>query len=82
MADEVRSVADVICLEGVPCTLPASSPDRVIFAEGDFLLDPGDSGAGLLWTTGRLTVDGATDWNGILVAVGPTEDRRDPVWDA
>lgn len=68
--EEVRARADVVCIEGNSCTLPASSPGRVIFAEGDFTLGSSDSGAGLLWVTGRLTIDGATNWNGILMVVG------------
>ncbi len=76
MADEVRDLADVICIEGSQCVLPPSAPDRIIFAEGDFTLAPGDSGAGLLWTTGRLTVNGPTDWNGIIMVVGEGEFIR------
>jgi hypothetical protein len=73
VGEEVRSLADVICLEGSPCTLPASSPDRIVFVDGDFTLNPGDSGAGLLWATGRLTVNGSTDWTGIIMVVGEGE---------
>jgi hypothetical protein len=73
MADEVRGAADVICTEGVSCTLPPSTPDRIIFAEGDFTLAAGMSGAGLLWTTGRLTMDSSVNWNGIIVAAGEGE---------
>jgi hypothetical protein len=76
MAAEVHEVADVVCIEGFSCTLPPSSPGRVIFAEGDFTLGASDSGAGLLWTTGRLTMDGAASWNGILVVAGEGEFVR------
>jgi hypothetical protein len=79
MAGEVRSVADVICFEGLPCTLPPSSPNRIVFAEGDFTLGSGDSGAGLLWVTGRLTVNGATNWHGILMVIGEGEFFRSGV---
>ena len=67
---EVRDIADVVCIEGSPCALPPSSPGRIIFAEGDFTLGSGDDGAGLLWTTGKLTVDGETDWDGIIIVAG------------
>ncbi len=70
MAEEVRDVADVICTEGVPCTLPPSGPGRVVFAEGDFNLDFKMSGAGMLWVTGRLTMSAKTDWNGVIMVVG------------
>lgn len=76
IANEVRDVADVICVEGFSCTLPPSTPDRIVFAEGDFTLAPGDSGDGLLWVTGRLTVSGPTDWHGIIMAVGEGEFFR------
>jgi len=68
MTEEVRAVADVVCAEGVSCTLPPSAPDRVVFCNGDFTL--GSSGAGLLWVTGTLTMSGATNWNGLIVVVG------------
>jgi hypothetical protein len=70
MTEEVRAVADVVCLEGLPCALPPSAPDRVVFAEGDFTLDSTMSGAGMIWVSGTLTMDGATDWNGLIVVVG------------
>jgi hypothetical protein len=79
MADEVRDVADVICTEGVSCTLPPSGPGRVIFAEGDFNLDSKMSGAGMLWVTGRLTMSGAADWNGIIMVVGEGQFVRSGV---
>jgi hypothetical protein len=70
MTEEVRAVADVVCLEGVPCSLPASTPDRVVFAEGDFDLGSTVTGAGLLWVTGTLTMSGSATWNGLIVVVG------------
>jgi hypothetical protein len=70
MTEEVREVADVICVEGVSCTLPPSAPDRVVFSDGDFTLTSSLSGAGILWVTGTLTMDATTDWNGLIVAVG------------
>ena len=70
MTEEVRGVADVVCLEGVPCSLPPSAPDRVVFSDGDFTLDSSLSGSGALWVTGTLTMNGATDWNGLIVVVG------------
>jgi hypothetical protein len=77
MAAEVRDVAHMICTEGTPCTLPPTSPGRVVFAEGDFTLpDTPPNGSGLLWVTGRLTMDKATTWNGILMVVGEGELRR------
>lgn len=70
MTEDVHGVADVVCVEGVPCALPPSAADRVVFSDGDFTLSSALSGAGLLWVTGTLTMDGATDWNGLIVVVG------------
>lgn len=70
MTEEVRAVADVVCVEGVSCTLPPSAPDRVVFCDGDFSLGSSLSGAGLLWVTGTLTMSGATNWNGLIVVLG------------
>jgi hypothetical protein len=70
MTEETRSVADVVCTEGVSCTLPASASDRIVFSDGDFTLDSSMSGSGMIWVTGTLTMDGATDWNGLVVVVG------------
>ncbi|MCP4249332.1 MAG: hypothetical protein GY778_20000, partial [bacterium] len=76
MADEVTGVADIVCTP--PRVLPPSAPDRVIFVNGDFTLTAADSGAGLLWVTGRLTMEGAASWNGIIVVAGEGEFLRTP----
>jgi hypothetical protein len=70
MLADLRGVADVICQEGVPCTLPPSSPSRVVFAEGDFVVNDSGPGEGLLVVTGALTMDGNASWDGILLLVG------------
>ena len=70
MVGEVNEVADVVCVEGTACTLPPPSPDRIIFAQGDFTVGPTDSGAGLLFVTGSLTFHGRASWNGMIFVVG------------
>ncbi len=70
MLEDIRSVADVICQEGVACALPPSSPGRVIYAEGDFDWGGSDSGEGLMVVTGTLTTNGSASWIGILLVVG------------
>jgi hypothetical protein len=70
MLDDIRSAAGVVCQEGVACTLPPSSPGRVVFAEGDFELNDSGPGEGLLVVTGTLTMDGNASWDGILLVVG------------
>jgi hypothetical protein len=73
LVGEVRAAADVICPAGSlgDCPdLPPSSPSRVIFVDGDLVVDPTDSGDGLLLVTGELTLLGQTDWSGLLLVVG------------
>jgi hypothetical protein len=70
MTEDVRLAADVVCVEGTPCTLPPSTPDRVILAEGDFTLDSSSSGDGMLWVTGTLDISGSAEWDGMIVVVG------------
>lgn len=70
MIEDIRSVADVICLEGFACALPASSPGRVVFAEGDFDLGGSDSHEGLIVVTGAFTMGGNVSWSGIVLVVG------------
>ncbi len=79
MVDEIKTVADVICTPPTLCTLPPSAPDRVVFVDGDFTLSSSESGAGLLWVTGRLTMAGDASWNGILVVAGEGEFVRSGV---
>ena len=76
MAGEVADIADLVC--NPPCVFPPSAPDRVVFVNGDFTLTSADSGAGLLWVTGRLTMEGAASWNGIIVVAGKGEFLRSP----
>jgi hypothetical protein len=73
LVEEVRRAADVICPPGALDTcpdLPPSSPDRVIFIDGDIAVAPSVSGAGLILSTGELSLDGMTSWNGMLLAIG------------
>jgi hypothetical protein len=70
MLEDLRVVADVVCQESVACTMPPSSPGRVVFAEGDFVLNDTGPGEGLLVVTGKFTMDGNAGWDGILLVVG------------
>jgi hypothetical protein len=70
MLEDLRRTAGVVCQEGVACTMPPSSPSRVVFVEGDFVLNDTGPGEGLLVVTGTLTMDGNASWDGILLVVG------------
>ena len=50
---------------------------KSVFIEGDYVLSGGFSGAGLLWVTGELTVDGNASWQGPIFVVGEGDFLRD-----
>ena len=52
--------------------LGASNPDGVLtFIDGDFVLGPGNpTGQGTLIVTGKLTLDGNFNWNGVIMVLG------------
>ena len=76
MLEEVKEIADVVCTPPTSCTIPAPAPDRIVVIDGDYTMQPSDSGAGLLWVTGRLTMWGGTSWNGIIIVAGKGEYVR------
>ncbi len=76
--DEMRESATHTCCTpptcnpAVPatCTMPAASPDNLIFIDGNFTLQSSMSGSGTLVVTGELTVNGGVDWNGLILVLG------------
>ncbi len=72
--ETIRVIADVVCTDGGSCTLPASSPDRVVFIDDDYSLN--DSGEGTIVVTGELTTNGSVSWAGQMWAVGEGSFRR------
>jgi len=72
--EAIRLIADVVCTDGNSCTLPPSSPDRIIFVDDDYNLN--DSGEGLILVTGDFTTNGAVGWAGMMWAIGTGEFRR------
>jgi hypothetical protein len=74
MVESIRLIADVVCTNGSSCTLPPSSPDRLILVDDDYTL--GDSGEGLIVVTGDFTTNGSVSWEGMMWAIGTGEFRR------
>ena len=59
-----------VCRNGT-CNFPDYGPDTVLFIDGDYSLGPSESGGqGVLVCTGELTLNGRTNWSGLIVAVG------------
>jgi hypothetical protein len=59
--------------------LGASNPDGVLtFVDGDLTLGPGSpTGQGTLIVTGKLTLNGNFQWNGVIMVLGAGEVYRD-----
>ena len=74
MVEAIRLVADVVCTNGSSCTLPPSSPNRLILVDDDYSLN--DSGEGLIVVTGDFTTNGGVAWNGMMWAIGTGEFTR------
>ena len=69
--------ADYYCnTDFSPCALPSTGPDDVVFIDGDLTNTPNASFSGILAITGKLTLHGNTDWDGIILAVGQGEIER------
>lgn len=68
LVESIRSIADVVCTDGHNCTLPPSSPSRIVFVDDDYDLE--HSGEGLLLVTGDLTTNGAIFWEGMMWVIG------------
>jgi hypothetical protein len=84
MIEDTRAAADVVCCTPPvcstptpdPCTIPASTPGRTIFIDGDYDIGPGDSGDGTILVTGEMRYDGRASWRGLLLAFGAGEFER------
>jgi len=71
--ETLREMADVVCPDGTKigttCAVPADSPQRRIFGDGDLTVGAG-SHLGLIVVTGQLTLAGNTSWTGLIIVVG------------
>lgn len=71
LADQVRSTADYICSDTASCdaNLLTAATDTVTFCDGDLILGPGTR-RGFLWVTGTLTMNGNSNFEGVIFVVG------------
>ena len=74
MVEAIRLIADVVCTVGTSCTLPPSSPNRIIFVDDHYNLNT--DGEGLILVTGDFTTNGGVAWAGMMWAIGHGEFRR------
>jgi hypothetical protein len=68
----LAAAADYYCNADLQtCSIPASSsPDDIVFIDGDLPQTPVGSYSGVLVVTGTLTYQGTTAWNGVILVVG------------
>lgn len=52
------------------CSFPVTTPDSIVFVDGDLTSGPGSANSGVLVVTGHLTYHGNTEWNGIVMVIG------------
>ena len=77
MAASIKDLADYVCTTASPCSHWGSSTiSTITFVEGDLSFGPSDSGMGVLWVTGSLTLRGGTDWEGPIIVVGEGDVQR------
>lgn len=74
LVESFRVIADVVCLDGNSCTLPPSSPSRLIFVDDNYSLNT--SGEGMLLVTGDFTASGGISWNGMIWVIGSGDYTR------
>jgi hypothetical protein len=70
MVEMVRMVADVECFND-SCVLPPSSPNRVVFVNGDWDIKASDPpGEGMILVTGEMAMHGTAEWSGLVYTIG------------
>lgn len=79
MTAAVRDAADVVGDANTPITAFGQSMSTAtsVFIEGDYTIEGGEVGYGMLWITGTLTFKGGGTWNGPIFAVGKGHIERE-----
>lgn len=71
LAEQVRDAAQLSGNSGTPNSeLGTPGSPKSVYIEGDYVINGSFDGAGLLWVTGQLTMDGRASWHGAIYVVG------------
>lgn len=71
LARQVRSAADLVGNSSTPeSALGVPGSPLIVYIEGDYTVDAGVNGAGMLFVTGNLEFHGNSNWYGTIFAVG------------
>jgi Tfp pilus assembly protein PilX len=71
LARQVRAAADLVGNSSTPnASLGTPSSPKIVFIDGDYVVQGGSVGAGLLWVTGNLSFSGNAAWTGVIFSVG------------
>jgi len=74
--EKMRDYATYYC-KADTCTMPAeTSPEDVVFIDGDAHVGSGYVGSGVLVVTGEIRIVGNSTWTGIILAIGEGRVRR------
>ena len=74
----IRSAADVIGNSSLPeADLGTPGNGKIVFIEGDYDIDGGFSGEGVLFVTGYLEFSGNANWEGPIFVIGEGDFERD-----
>ena len=78
LAAEIKGLADVVGDSSTPLSALGSSGNlKTVYIDGDYTLTAQVNGAGILWVTGTLSLQGGVDWEGRIYAVGTGVIQRD-----
>lgn len=71
MVEQLALAADYYCNTDVSsCSFPVTSPDSIVFIDGDLSNTPSGANSGVLVVTGQLTYSGNSGWDGIVLVIG------------
>jgi hypothetical protein len=77
LADIVRGSADLVGNTSTPrASLGTPSTPKAVYINGDYTVSGNFTGAGLLFVTGHLEMDGQASWQGPIFAIGVGEFER------
>lgn len=78
LAGLIKEEADVVGNADTPVgSLGFPGVPKIVYIDDDYDISGGFHGAGLLWVTGHLTMDGNANWDGPIWVVGEGDFLRD-----